>query len=601
MKILRYDDYAIYKTHKKRWKRGEGMVKKRCIALLLCMCMIFVTLTGCANKKDSDVSNTDVGSTEEVADDTKAEDADPTAVPEVVKEDPYGKMEPEIEQSGIRINTGWMLLDEGDDVDNNVWSRAVKDILGITLKQKWTASDWGAPFDEKVNLAIATDDMPDIAALYTSLFYRAVDNDRVADLTEAYEKFASPRLREYMEMSDGAALKSVTYDGKIMGLAAPPDSDAHTFLWLRQDWLDKLGLKAPTTLDELFQIAEAFATQDPNGNGMADEIGLALTKNFFGGRCDVEKLFWAYDLYPRKWVEKDGEITRGELLPENKVLLNKFAELYAKGVIAKDFAIKDPNVEVEEDIASGKVGICFGAFNLVGAPSLVASHENTGAEWTAYKMPTITGDPIIQPMETRITNFVVAGNKNKSPEAVVKMINLQLEIDAFNSQFVSDNTFNMSPTNNMNFWCKPAFGISAPNVETDRGKHVSAALRGTLDPATLNLSEKETYDKYKDYVANKTLENWAIYTMYKEGGSADQLVKPEVAGVARLTPDWWPETPAWTQYGQDISTKVQEYFINAVVSGDVDGEFDKWLNYYNSQGGADIQTEYNAKYQEYKK
>lgn len=572
------------------------MGKKRWIAILLCMCMVFTMLTGC--KKGTDSNNS--GANNSKNEDTAQTNAGATSTPEDAAEtvDPLGKFDPEIDQTGIRVKTSWMTLDEGDDEDNNVWSRAVKDILGINLTQKWTASDWGAPFDEKVNLAIATDDMPDIAGIYTTLFFRAVDNDRAADLTEAYEKYASPALRSYMEMSDEAALKTVTYDGKIMGLAVPPSNDDRTFLWLRQDWLDKLQLKAPTTLDELYQLAEAFATQDPNGNGKADEIGLALTKNFWGGNADITKLFNAYGLYPNHWVDVDGQLTRGELLEGNKEVLTKLAELYQKGVIAKDFALKDPSVEGDEDIASGKVGICFGGINLVGAPALVAAHENTGAMWEAYQMPTATGELIKTPFDTRITQFVIAGNKNKNPEAVVKMINLQIEIENQNPAYVKDNTFNMSPNGNMNFWNKPGFGFDLPNATGIKYTAVYEALQDESKVASLTLAQKELYDQYKDYEANKTLSNYAVYTSFKDGGAVSKYVTPEYQDSYYLDPAWWPETDAWVQYGQELYTKVQEFFTNAVTTGDVEGEFEKWVNHFNTQGGEDILSEYNAKYQE---
>ena len=47
--------------------------------------------------------------------------------------------------------------------------------------------------------------------------------------------------------------------------------------FINQSWLDKLGLAAPTTTDELFDVLMAFKTQDPNGNGEADEIPLSFT------------------------------------------------------------------------------------------------------------------------------------------------------------------------------------------------------------------------------------------------------------------------------------------------------------------------------------
>ena len=48
-----------------------------------------------------------------------------------------------------------------------------------------------------------------------------------------------------------------------------------TGLAVRQDWLDKLGLKTPTTLDEWRTMLTAFKQRDPNGNGKADEIPLS--------------------------------------------------------------------------------------------------------------------------------------------------------------------------------------------------------------------------------------------------------------------------------------------------------------------------------------
>jgi len=52
-------------------------------------------------------------------------------------------------------------------------------------------------------------------------------------------------------------------------------ADQQTQMYINQVWLDKLGLKAPTNFDELKTVLKAFITKDPNGNGKADEIGMA--------------------------------------------------------------------------------------------------------------------------------------------------------------------------------------------------------------------------------------------------------------------------------------------------------------------------------------
>lgn len=41
---------------------------------------------------------------------------------------------------------------------------------------------------------------------------------------------------------------------------------------IRQDWLDKVGLEMPTTLEEYKEVLTAFRDKDPNANGKADEL-----------------------------------------------------------------------------------------------------------------------------------------------------------------------------------------------------------------------------------------------------------------------------------------------------------------------------------------
>ena len=43
-------------------------------------------------------------------------------------------------------------------------------------------------------------------------------------------------------------------------------------MWINQVWLDNLGLTAPTTVEELYDVLVAFRDNDPNGNGRKDEI-----------------------------------------------------------------------------------------------------------------------------------------------------------------------------------------------------------------------------------------------------------------------------------------------------------------------------------------
>ena len=70
-----------------------------------------------------------------------------------------------------------------------------------------------------------------------------------------------------------------SYDGEIYGMYHLNDDEGNQYngsrLNIYRPWLEKLGLDAPTTTDELYEVLKAFKTQDPNGNGIADEIPLS--------------------------------------------------------------------------------------------------------------------------------------------------------------------------------------------------------------------------------------------------------------------------------------------------------------------------------------
>lgn len=69
----------------------------------------------------------------------------------------------------------------------------------------------------------------------------------------------------------------VAADGNIYGL---PKYEPTTWnetpyrYWINQTWLDHLGMEVPETIDELHEVLTAFVNQDPNGNGIKDEIGI---------------------------------------------------------------------------------------------------------------------------------------------------------------------------------------------------------------------------------------------------------------------------------------------------------------------------------------
>ncbi len=111
-------------------------------------------------------------------------------------------------------------------------------------------------------------------------------------------------------------------------------------LWFNYDWLEKLGLEEPQTTEELYEVLKAFKTQDPNGNGKADEIPLTGSIEW---SCALEYYLMNSFIYtdaafsstnPRpflSWI--DGEVTFVADKPEYKEGLEWMKKLYDEGLI----------------------------------------------------------------------------------------------------------------------------------------------------------------------------------------------------------------------------------------------------------------------------
>ena len=76
-----------------------------------------------------------------------------------------------------------------------------------------------------------------------------------------------------------------------------------SMMYINKTWLDKVGMKAPTTIAELDAVCQAFATQDPNGNGKADELPMLAQD---GVRNWIMNAFVEYDA--ANFNVKDGKV-----------------------------------------------------------------------------------------------------------------------------------------------------------------------------------------------------------------------------------------------------------------------------------------------------
>lgn len=104
---------------------------------------------------------------------------------------------------------------------------------------------------------------------------------------------------------------------------------------INKSWLDKLGLKVPDTIDDLYNVLKAFKEQDPNGNGKQDEIPFIELSN------DLISPFGIADLNNNFMVVKDGNAVYYPISEEYKEGLKWESKLFKDGLLDKEVFTQD--------------------------------------------------------------------------------------------------------------------------------------------------------------------------------------------------------------------------------------------------------------------
>ncbi len=142
------------------------------------------------------------------------------------------------------------------------------------MKVTWTMVPQ-ASWQEKKNLVVASMDLPDAFHAQKSLSADEIQkfgaDGVLLPLDDLIDQYA-PNVKAKMDPMYDAFSRSL--DGNLYALSAIQDYgfDSLNAAIINTEWLDALGLDMPTTTDEFYQVLKAFKTQDPNGNGKADEI-----------------------------------------------------------------------------------------------------------------------------------------------------------------------------------------------------------------------------------------------------------------------------------------------------------------------------------------
>ncbi|MCM3205228.1 extracellular solute-binding protein [Paenibacillus illinoisensis] len=296
----------------------------------------------------------------------------------------------------VTITTAWGIDPElkfknGESMENNVATKWAKDKFGIEIKSLWSVTDTNNAFATKLRLAMSSgQEMPDVVTVGDNLLAQdLIDSGMYQEVGPLFDKYASDTWKKAMEQ-DPNVWNQYSRDGKRMGIPVLDYAYNNDYLlWIRQDWLDKLNMKAPKTIDELEAVMEAFKNNNPDG--LAPDkvtplsIGFKTSMNTWMG--DPSWIFGAYGTLPFQWnLGADGKLEYGSINPGMKQGLAKLSEWLKKGYIPQEAALWDENKTAEPAVA-GTSGIIPGPYWMSGWPLLDTVKNVPSAVWKPIEIP----------------------------------------------------------------------------------------------------------------------------------------------------------------------------------------------------------------------
>ena len=488
------------------------------------------------------------------------------------------------EVTAVRPIPDDLKFSEGDSLENNIWTRQYESDLGIKLKYKWMTPV--AQYEQKLNISIASGDIPDIFQVNSVQLKQLVEDDQLADLTGIYEKNASEYTKNVLNQ-DGNALLSATFDGKLLAIPKMGSGLGQTnVLWVRTDWLKKLNLQEPKTMDDVIKIAQAFTENDPDGNNKKDTYGFGINKDLWGMFASLEGFFNGYGAYPNTWIEDgSGNLVNGNIMPEMKTALASLKDMFSKGYIDPEFGVKD-SFKVSANVGEGKIGMLYGLFWNMGWLS-DAKKANPDMTWKPFGIVGTKEGGALAQVPFPVSTYYVVNKKAANPEAIIEMLNLQLE-KCF-GETAEPGKYNVDQAGNPIFEY-PLIYSEPPMKNVDAQVKVSKALE-SKDTSALNAEEKGYYDQIQAYRGGD-LSGWPTEMMYGPEGSLAVINGYATNKKVYDNRYFGPPTSTMTQKDATLSQIQLQTFTDIIMNGDIN-QFEKYVTDWKSLGGDAITAEVN--------
>lgn len=309
------------------------------------------------------------------------------------------------------IESGNNLPSPDKDIIKQELDKALNIDLNLTVYP--SADD----YSNQLNVRMASGNFPDLFMVDRQQLIQFSKQGLLLDLTPYMDK-----LDQTVAFIGEDSVKKGMVDGKVYAVSKSPQIPYNT-LWIRKDWLDKLQLEVPTTVEQLSEVADAFTKKDPDGNGKPDTFG--LTGGKFGAFSTV---FGAFGVgMPGNFYEKNGAVINSLYDPAMKDALAFIKEMNVSGSVDPEL-LANSGLQHQEKAIKGQAGIVYIDWPNITKDQFVEQIKtvNPNADWLQIAAPTGVGGQYDGSWDIGSTpgRFAIPKALEKDPEKLQRVFDL---------------------------------------------------------------------------------------------------------------------------------------------------------------------------------
>ena len=461
-----------------------------------------------------------------------------------------------MERKSVRavFNNGGRNFPDGLDENNNPYLDYIRENTNLDITLQIPPADG---YQDALNVIMASDNLPDmIHSMDPSWFENYVQQNALQPLNDYIDQYG-PDLKKNIPEE---AWKTVTIDGNIYAIPSMNAVPGNEIMYVRKDWLDRLELEPPTTLEEYREVMRAFAQDDPDGNGQNDTFGFITAENL----ARIAPILGAFGVQRGMWTDRDGELVNMSTLPEMKEALGFLVGLHQDKLLDPEWPL-NKEANFTEKIAAGKVGLFSAFWYDTRGPILTNKNNDPEAEWLALDFPEGPDGKKGTMGFGYISGYNVVPVTSKNPDAVVRMLNF-MNGEGYRTLLLG--------------FEGEVWQEEDGKIVTDFEKHNEHIYRQTLGESIRPYQADEERDRLDslgmEFDLNANIDK-----------ISEALIRDEYLGIP---------TPAMGSYSADLNKLEIEYFTKIIVGQSPLDDFDTFVAEWKKRGGDEITREVNEWY-----